>query len=73
MAEVTRRALFKATGAIGAAILPAGAAIETAHAKAPPAPTRATMASLCAAEAEKTTYVFFNSEEPRSSKPPSHG
>jgi gluconate 2-dehydrogenase gamma chain len=61
--EVTRRALFKATGAIGAAMLPAGAAIETAQAKAPPAPTQAAMASLCAAAAEKPTYVFFNSEE----------
>jgi gluconate 2-dehydrogenase gamma chain len=61
MADVTRRALFKTTGAIGAAILPA--AIETAHAKAPPAPAPATMASLCAAAAEKTAYVFFNSDE----------
>ena len=28
MAEVTRRTLFKATGAIGAAILPASAALQ---------------------------------------------
>src|SRR3984893_4112166 len=63
MTEVSRRALIKATGAIGAAMLPAGAAIETADAKVPVAAKPATTSSFCAAPAPPTTYVFFNSEE----------
>src|SRR6266404_8047225 len=63
MTEVSRRALIKATGAIGAAILPAGAAIETADAKVPVAAKPAATSSFCAASAPPTTYVFFNSEE----------
>jgi gluconate 2-dehydrogenase gamma chain len=63
MPEVSRRALFKATGAIGAAMVPAGAAIETANAKAPGAPIPAATPSICAGAAPATTYVFFNSEE----------
>ena len=66
MTEVSRRALIKATGAIGAAILPAGATIETANAKGPAAPVAAATSptsSICAATALSTTYVFFNSEE----------
>src|SRR6266478_5761972 len=63
MTEVSRRALIKATGAIGSAILPAGAAIETADAKVPVAAKPAATSSFCAASAPPTTYVFFNSEE----------
>ena len=63
MTEVSRRALIKATGAIGAAILPAGAAVETAEAKVPAAATPAATPSFCATPPPPTTYVFFNSEE----------
>jgi gluconate 2-dehydrogenase gamma chain len=63
MTEVSRRALIKATGAIGAAILPAGAAIKTSDAKMPATATPAAPSSFCAAPAPPTTYVFFNSEE----------
>jgi gluconate 2-dehydrogenase gamma chain len=63
MNEMSRRALIKATGAIGAAILPAGAAIETANAKLPETAIPVATASICAAAAASTTYVFFNSEE----------
>jgi gluconate 2-dehydrogenase gamma chain len=62
MTEMSRRALFKATGAVGAAMLPAGAGLETADAKAPAAVTPATTHAICAV-APSTTYVFFNSEE----------
>src|SRR6201998_1158044 len=63
MTEVSRRTLIKATGAIGAAMLPAGAAIETANSAAPVGATPAATPSICAATAASTTYVFFNSEE----------
>jgi gluconate 2-dehydrogenase gamma chain len=63
MAELSRRTLFKATGAISAAALPAGAAIERATAQQPPAATPATSPHSHAAAALATTYVFFNSAE----------
>ena len=63
MTEVSRRALFKATGAIGAAMLPAGAAIETVEAKKPAAAKPAPALSFCAGLAPAITYVFFNTEE----------
>jgi len=63
MTEVSRRALIKATGVIGAAMLPASAAVETANAKAPAAAKPAATSSFCATPAPQTTYVFFNSEE----------
>jgi gluconate 2-dehydrogenase gamma chain len=63
MTEVLRRTLIKATGAIGAAMLPAGAAIETANSAAPVGATPAATSSICAAAAASTTYVFFNWEE----------
>jgi len=63
MVDLSRRAVFKATGAIGAAALPAGAAIESANAQQAPAAMAATMPNSRAAVAPATTYVFFNSEE----------
>jgi gluconate 2-dehydrogenase gamma chain len=63
MTEVSRRAFIKGTGAIGAAMLPAGEAIETANAKLPATAMPAATPSICAAAAPSTTYVFFNSEE----------
>jgi gluconate 2-dehydrogenase gamma chain len=62
MAEVSRRTLIKATGAIGAAMLPAAPAIETANGAGPAAAIPAATSSVCAAAAASTTYVFFNSE-----------
>lgn len=59
MTEVSRRALFRATGAIGAAMLPAGPAVETADAAV------AAGLSFCATPAPSTAYVFFNSAEAR--------
>ena len=63
MTEVSRRTLIKATGAIGAAILPAAPAIGTANAAAPAGAIPAATSSICATAAASTTYVFFNSEE----------
>jgi gluconate 2-dehydrogenase gamma chain len=63
MVDLSRRALFKATGAIGAAALPAGAAIESANAQQAPAAMTVTMPHSHAAAAPATTYVFFNSQE----------
>jgi gluconate 2-dehydrogenase gamma chain len=63
MVELSRRALFKATGAIGAAALPAGAAVESANAQQTATAMVATMPHSHAAAAPATTYVFFNSEE----------
>src|SRR5712675_2422541 len=63
MTEVSRRTVIKATGAIGAAMLPAGAAIGTTNAKEPEVARPIATRSICAAAAASTTYVFFNSEE----------
>src|SRR6516164_4865508 len=63
MTDVSRRALIKATGAIGAAMLPAGAAIETGNAKLPATAIPAATPPICAGAAPAITYVFFNSEE----------
>ena len=63
MTEVSRRVLIKATGMIGAAMLPAGATIETADAKPAAAPIAAAAQSICAVAAPSIAYVFFNSEE----------
>jgi gluconate 2-dehydrogenase gamma chain len=63
MTDVSRRAFFKATGAIGAVILPAGAVLETANAKPPAAAIPGATSSICAGVPPSTTYVFFNSEE----------
>jgi len=63
MSEVSRRTLIKATGAIGAAILPAGPAFETANVATPAGAIPAAASPICAAAAAATIYVFFNSEE----------
>jgi gluconate 2-dehydrogenase gamma chain len=63
MTEVSRRTVIKATGAIGTAMLPAGAAIGTTNAKEPEVARPIATRSICAAAATSTTYVFFNSEE----------
>ena len=72
MTEMSRMALFKATGAVGAAMSPAGAELETADAKAPAAVTPAAMHVICAA-APSTTHVSLRSVRPSSTlaSPPS--
>lgn len=59
MTDLSRRAVIKATGAVGASILPAGLASNQATAQEPRRPTAATDAS----GAQPTTYLFFNPEE----------
>ena len=61
--RITHAAVRYPLGAIGAAILPAGAAIETANAKVPAAPISAATPSFCAVAAPEAPYVFFNSDE----------
>jgi hypothetical protein len=63
MTEVSRRTVIKATGAISAAMLPAGAAIGTTNTKEPEVARPIATRSICAAAAASNTYVFFNSEE----------
>src|ERR1700738_1716233 len=63
MTEVSRRTVIKATGAISAAMLPAGAAIGTTNTKEPEVARPIATRAICAAPAPPTTYVFFNSEE----------
>jgi gluconate 2-dehydrogenase gamma chain len=66
MAELSRRALIKATGAVGAAMLPAALPLDIAKAQGHDAATHAAAPSAGAAQpprAAPTTYVFFNTEE----------
>jgi gluconate 2-dehydrogenase gamma chain len=63
MTEVSRRTVIKATGAISAAMLPAGAAIGTTNTKEPEVARPIATRSICAAAAASNTDVFFNSEE----------
>jgi len=64
MTQVSRRSVIKATGALGAAMLPiataSGTPKEVSQAGAPPTPGSA---PICVARAASTIYVFFNSEE----------
>jgi gluconate 2-dehydrogenase gamma chain len=67
MAEISRRALFRATGAISAATLPSGekAPICSANAEQYAAATPAATPSGATAPnpAPRTSYIFFNMEE----------
>jgi gluconate 2-dehydrogenase gamma chain len=66
MAEVSRRTIIKATGAIGAVMLPAGLPSEIAKAEEHAAAAGAGTPSVGAAApptAPATTYLFFNTEE----------
>lgn len=62
MADMSRRTIIKATGAIGAAMLPAGLASEIAKAGEHVAASSAATPSV-PHQAPATTYLFFNSEE----------
>jgi hypothetical protein len=66
MSKLTRRELIKATGAIGATILPSALATDTAsaqpHDHASPVPSSPPAAAV-APPTPKTAYLFFNSEE----------
>jgi gluconate 2-dehydrogenase gamma chain len=66
MTNVSRRTLIKATGAIGASMLPAGLASDTASAEehhAAPVPPNASAASPIPSQAQSTTYLFLNGDE----------
>ncbi len=66
MGDVSRRILIKATGAIGASMLPASLASDIASAQTQPtspSPTLASPAPRVPSPAQATTYLFLNSEE----------
>jgi gluconate 2-dehydrogenase gamma chain len=67
MTDVSRRALIKATGAIGATMLPTALAIDAAsaqeHDHASPAPSDPPAAAVLPQQARGTTYLFLNNEE----------
>jgi len=64
VAEVSRRTLIKATGAIGAAVLPAGLASAQGQTTAPaPTATDPSAGARAPTAAPATTYLFLNSEE----------
>ena len=78
MADISRRTMVKATGAIGTSMLPAALALDDASArerqkhKAPPAPEKSPPASAPAIETPTpslrsyrltTAYLFFNNDE----------
>ena len=67
MTDVSRRTLIKATGAIGATMLPTALAIDAAlaqeHDHALPAPSNPPAAAVVPPQARGTTYLFFNNEE----------
>jgi gluconate 2-dehydrogenase gamma chain len=66
MAAVSRRTIIKATGAIGAALLPAGLPPEIANAQQRAAAIPADAPSVGATaprQAPAVTYLFFNTEE----------
>src|ERR1700722_18535162 len=67
MTDVSRRALIKATGAIGATMLPTALAIDGGsaqeHDHASPAPSNPPAAAVLPQQARGTTYLFLNNEE----------
>src|SRR5712672_1831477 len=67
MTDVSRRTLIKATGAIGATMLPTALAIDAGsaqeHDHASPAPSNPPAAAAVPPQARGTTYLFFNNEE----------
>jgi gluconate 2-dehydrogenase gamma chain len=67
MADVSRRALIKASGAIGATMLPTALAIDAGsaqeHDHASPAPSHPPAAAVVPPQVRETTYLFFNNEE----------
>jgi gluconate 2-dehydrogenase gamma chain len=65
-ASVSRRALIKATGAIGASVLPGGLNVHNALAQEPhatPAPFDSSTPRPLPAQGQSTTYLFLNMEE----------
>ena len=59
MTDLSRRAVIKATGVVGASILPVGLVSNEARAQEP----RRLPAATDASGAQPTTYLFFNPEE----------
>src|ERR1700726_207460 len=63
---VSRRALIKASGAIGASVLPSGLDVHIASAQerhATPAPSNSPTPPPFPSQAQSTTYLFLNTEE----------
>jgi hypothetical protein len=63
---VSRRALIKATGAIGASVLPGGLDVHIALAQerhTTPAPSNSSTPPPLLSQAQSTTYLFLNTEE----------
>ena len=63
---VSRRALIKASGAIGASVLPSGLDVHIASAQerhATPAPSNSPTPRPFPSQAQSTTYLFLNTEE----------
>src|SRR5215510_14850810 len=60
MTDLSRRAVIKATGAVGASILPAGLTSNKATAQEA---RRLPAAAGASSSAQPTTYLFFNPEE----------
>jgi gluconate 2-dehydrogenase gamma chain len=66
MVDLSRRAVIKATGAVGAAMLPVGLASDEALAQEHPHTAAAepgAAAAPASRAAQPTTYLFFNAEE----------
>ena len=66
MADFSRRAVIKATGAVGAAMLPVGLASDESAAQEQRHVAAADGGPAAAAarpQAQPTTYLFFNAEE----------
>jgi gluconate 2-dehydrogenase gamma chain len=61
--DVSRRTLIKATGALGAAMLPVGAASAQGSAASVTAPSNHPTAPHTPSPAQSTTYLFLNGEE----------
>jgi gluconate 2-dehydrogenase gamma chain len=65
-AGISRRALIKTSGAIGASVLPVGLDVHVALAqehKATPGPLNSSTSSSLPSPSQSTTYLFFNTEE----------
>jgi gluconate 2-dehydrogenase gamma chain len=67
MADISRRAIIKATGAVGATILPVATVIDRPSAQAQDEHSQSRVAPSAAANAggqqQQSTYLFFNSDE----------
>jgi gluconate 2-dehydrogenase gamma chain len=65
MAHISRRAIIKATGAVGATILPIAIATDrpSAQAQNEHSQSRAAPSAAAGSQQQQSTYLFFNSDE----------